>query len=319
MPKKALFKKHFFRSVNFGLFLLLLSLFPSENIYFKDIPQSKGMFIAKEVELPDPPDIPVSSTGLNPPDLTAEAILVLDINSGVKIYTKNEYIRLSPASTTKLMTALVVLDNFQLDDVFTVNSIVKGGRSMGLVKGEQLTVENLLYGALVHSANDAAYTIAANYKTGVAGFVQAMNDKAKILHLDNTRFSNPIGFDDTYQYTTAADLTKLAVVALSDKNIVKIVGTKSITVSDVNFTYFHKLENVNELLGKVAGLTGVKTGYTQNAGEVLVSEVKKNGHQILFVVLKSSDRFGETTQLINWVFENFTWSKPEKIIDTSLM
>ena len=211
------------------------------------------------------------------------------------------------------MTALVAMDVFKLDDVFTVTGIVNSGRVMGLVAGEKITFESLLYGALVHSANDAAYAIAENYPGGVTAFVTAMNNKAKELKLSGTSFANPIGFDDPLQQTTPEDLAKLAIVALSDKTFAKIVGTRAITVSDVNFTYFHDLSNVNELLGKVAGVAGVKTGYTEFAGEILVSEIRKSGQSILIALLKSNDRFGETQKLISWVFENFSWVTPEQL------
>jgi D-alanyl-D-alanine carboxypeptidase len=205
------------------------------------------------------------------------------------------------------MTALIILDKYSLDDVFTVKSVITDGRVMNLVQGEKLTVESLLYGTLVHSANDAAYALAENYPGGVQEFVNQMNKKAKELGLNNTNFTNPVGFDDPNHYTTANDLVALSVYAFQNKTIDKIVSTKSITVSDTTYTYFHELHNVNQLLGKVAGIAGLKTGYTQNAGEVLISVVKKNGESVLFAVLKSADRFGETEKLIDWVFNNFKW------------
>jgi len=184
---------------------------------------------------------------------------------------------------------------------------------MGLVNGEKISFEALLYGSLVHSANDAAYTIAENYPGGIENFVAMMNKKAASLNLTDTHFSNPIGFDDDNQYITARDLAKLTKIALQNKIFAKIVSTKSITVSDVTYTYFHPLSNVNELLGKVSGVSGVKTGFTQTAGEVLVSNVKKNDRDVLFIVLKSQDRFGESEKLINWVFENFAWKKIDEV------
>lgn len=214
---------------------------------------------------------------------------------------------LPPASTTKIMTALVILDRFAPEDIFKVQTLVNSGRVMGLVSGEKITVESLLYGALVHSANDAAYTLAENYPGGIQNFVKAMNEKTKELNLQQTQFTNSIGLDHPGNYTTAQDLGKIAQAALNNKIISKIVATRAITVSDINYSIFHDLKNVNELLGRVAGVAGVKTGFTENAGEVLVSEVKKNDESVLFVVLRSRDRFGETKELINWVFGNFQW------------
>ena len=249
-----------------------------------------------------------------PPSISAEGVLIKDLDSGAVIYSKQSKVKFSPASTTKIMTALIALQNFQLEDILKVKTVIKESRVMGLISGEEITLESLLYGILVHSANDAAFVVAENYDGGVEGFVERMNQEAKKLHLENTHFSNPIGFDNEVQYTTAEDLAKLSQVALKNKIFSKIVGTKSITVSDVHFKYFHELTNVNRLLGKIPGMSGVKTGYTQNAGEVLVSEVKKYGHPVLFVILKSQDRFAETVKLIDWVFANFTWTPIEEII-----
>ena len=253
------------------------------------------------------PPIPVNSSKVPPPDLSAESIVIKDLASLDTLYAKNENKLLFPASTTKVMTALVILDKYNLDEVMAIKTLVNNGRNMNLVSGEQLTVESLLYGTLVHSANDAAYALAENYPGGVEGFVAEMNRKAQSLGLKDTFFTNPVGFDDPRHYTTARDLVTLSVYALQNKIIDKIVSTKSITVSDTSYTYFHELHNVNQLLGKIAGISGLKTGWTENAGEILISSVKKNGHTVLFAVLKSADRFGETVQLIDWVFNNFTW------------
>jgi D-alanyl-D-alanine carboxypeptidase len=178
---------------------------------------------------------------------------------------------------------------------------------MGLVSGEQITIEHLLYGALVESGNDAAYALAEHDSSGVDGFVAKMNAKASSLFLSHTHYQNPIGFDDPAQYTTARDLARLTRIALHNDEINKIVGTVSITVPDITYSIFHPLKNVNQLLGKVAGVTGFKTGTTASAGECLVTTVQRKGHKIIVVVLKSTDRFGESEALINWVYNNFQW------------
>jgi len=271
-----------------------------------------------EVILPSPPPIPIRLTNTSDPVLSAEGILVKDIGSNIILYSKNENEKLAPASTTKIITALVALEHYKLDDILTVQTVITEGKTMGLVKDEQLTAESLLYGALVHSANDAAYTIAENYPGGVTEFVAAMNRKAASIGLSSTSFQNPIGFDDPGQYTTATELARLAMSALKNKIFTKIVGTKSITVSDINFSHFHELKNVNELLGKIPGVSGVKTGYTENAGEILVTEVRKNDKDLLIVLLKSNDRFGETAKLIDWVFQHFKWTEVNSITPTTL-
>ncbi|MBI3379617.1 D-alanyl-D-alanine carboxypeptidase [Candidatus Gottesmanbacteria bacterium] len=309
-----IFRNNLIRIICFAGFAFVLFLFPSPNIYFQTFSSNFTSGDSFNIDLPSPPPIPINITGAVVPDLTAEGVLIIDLPSYMIIHEKNADEKFHPASTTKIITALVALDHFQLDDILTVGRVETEGRVMGLVSGEKLTFESLLYGALVHSANDAAYAIAENYPGGVEKFVEAMNRKTVALHLDNTHFNNPIGFDDDQTYTTPKDLAKLAKVALSNKLVAKIVSTKSITVSDSDFTYFHALTNVNELLGKVAGVAGVKTGYTESGGEILVSEVKKNGRSVLFVVLKSVDRFKETKDLIDWVFGNFAWKNITEII-----
>lgn len=308
---------HLIRILIFAGFTLLLFLFPAPNIYFQSFTNGSAVTKTLEVDIPDSPPIPVNVNGQNAPDITAEGIIIMDLPSNIVIYQKNASDRFSPASTTKIITALVALDHYKLDDILEVKRVEREGRTMGLVTGEKLTFESLLYGALVHSANDAAATIAENYPAGLAKFVEIMNQKAVALHLNNTHFANPVGFDNEQNYTTPVDLAKLAKVALNNKLIAKIVSTKSITVSDESFTYFHPLVNVNELLGKVPGVAGVKTGYTENGGEILVTEVKKDNRSVLFVVLKSKDRFAETTVLIDWVFRNFAWKNIGDVIPTN--
>lgn len=300
-------KKNRGRILLWCLIVFLLALFPFPNPYFQQIAKSRGLNLPDEYVLPPPPPIPIRTGGKNAPDISAKGVLIKDLPSGLILFSKDETAKHEPASTTKIITALVILDQFKPDDIMTVKTVVKEGRVMGLVANEKITVESLLYGILVHSANDAAWTLAENYPGGMEKFVEAMNEKAKSLALVNTHFTNPAGFDDDNQYTTATDLAKLAQAGLSNKYFTKIVGTKSITVSDVDFINFHELRNVNELLGKIPGVAGVKTGFTQTAGEILVTEVKKNGQSVLFVLLKSSDRFGETQALIGWVFGNFIW------------
>lgn len=311
-------KKHRNRVILFLLFLFLLSLFPSPNVYFYTPPKLQGYALPQKSILPSPPQIPVNVTQILPPDLTAAAILVKDISSGVVLYAKNENERLAPASTSKIMTSLISLNHYKLDDVLTVKTVITDGKTMGLISGEKMTAENLLYAALVDSANDAAYTLADNYPGGVERFVSEMNRIAKEMGLVNTHFQNPIGFDDENQYTTATELAKQALAGLRNPIFTKMVGTKEITVSDINYQYFYDLRNVNELLGKIPGVAGVKTGFTDGAGEVLVSEVKRDNHRILIVILKSADRFGETQKMMNWVFDNFQWKDIQDVPSLSV-
>jgi D-alanyl-D-alanine carboxypeptidase (penicillin-binding protein 5/6) len=254
--------------------------------------------------------LPYNHTGVAAPDLTARSALVVDFDSGAIIYQKNAQATHLPASTTKIMTALVALDNYQLDQVLVVPELDYEGQDIRLQLGEQLTLENLLYALLVASANDAAETLAANYPQGRAAFIAAMNQKAADLSLENTHFVNPTGFDESGQYTTPFDLVKLARELLSNPLLARVVATERTEVYNLDQTIVHPISNINQLLGQVVGLKGVKTGWTTNAGECLTTYVERDGTKIITVVLGSEDRFGETKQLINWVYNNFVWQVP---------
>lgn len=289
-------------------FFLLLT--PGQNTYttFKDVIVPDVHRLPFPVTEPAP--YPVNQTDVYPGmEVTATAVAVYDIDSGVYLYKRNELMPLEPASTTKILSALVALDYYKLDDVLTVKQLMNDGQNMHLVAGERMTVENLLFGTLVESANDAVYTLAENYPGGVDKFVNVMNQKAKALHLDSSRFTNPVGFDDPNHIMTALDLVRLASYVLTNPTIAMMVAIPQITISDVTHTYFHSLSNVNQLLGKIPGVGGIKTGWTEEAGENLVTLVERNDHRIIIVILKSQDRFGDTKRVIDWVFANYQWQR----------
>lgn len=294
--------KIFYLFILAGFFLW----YPGQNIYTVNQENTKTVY-RLPIAVPTPAPYPVNATGIYPgPEISAGGVVILDIDSGITLFKRNEDELLGPASTTKIMTALVALDHYNLDDVVTVKTVING-QTIGLISGERITVENLLYGALIASGNDAAYALAENYPGGVEKFVAAMNTKAQDLHLTKSSFTNPVGFDDPGHKMTPMDLARLAMVALTNKTIAKMVAIPQITISDVTHTYFHSLKNVNELLGKIPGVGGIKTGWTEEAGENLVTLVERNGHRIILVVLHSKDRFADTTNLIDWVFGNYRW------------
>jgi D-alanyl-D-alanine carboxypeptidase len=236
------------------------------------------------------------------PEISAEGIYLVDLPSFTPVFSRNENGKLFPASTTKILTALVAYDVYKPDQVVTVKRTIDEGQLMGLVVGEKITIENLLYGMLVYSGNDAAYVLADHY--GYDKFIDLMNKKAESLGMKNSHFANSNGLDVQSQYSTAFDLSLAARQLLKNPFLSKIVSTKEITISDVDFKYFHQLTNVNKLLGEIQGLGGLKTGYTEEAGENLVSFYKKNGHQFVIVILKSLDRFNDTRNIIKWIDEN---------------
>lgn len=257
-------------------------------------------------KLPENPTLKNDSTSF--PVLSAQGAVAIDLISGVTLYEKNSSAQLLPASTTKIVTALVALDAYKLDQVLTVPKGVNvEGQKIGLYVGEQMRVEDMLYALLVYSANDAAMTLALDYPGGYEAFINAMNQKAKNLSMVNSHFENPVGLDGISQTTTAKDLLRVSEVAMRNPVFSKIVGTKSITITDVAGKSKYYLVNVNELLGSVPGVMGVKTGWTENARENLVTYLERDGHKIIIVILGSQDRFGETKELINWIFNNYIW------------
>ncbi|MCX6705160.1 MAG: D-alanyl-D-alanine carboxypeptidase [Candidatus Woesebacteria bacterium] len=265
------------------------------------------------------PPLPVLGLNSTFPILSAQGALAVDLNSGVNLYEKNPDIKLLPASTTKIVTALVALDSYPLDQIVTIGKINVIGQKMGLSKGEQITVENLLYGLLVYSANDAAEALATNYcaprsfsEVGSCGrdvFIVAMNQKAKNLSMINSNFQNPAGLDGSNQITTAKDLIRVSEVAMRIPAFSKIVSTKTVSFTDVSGKIKYNIKNINELLGAVPGVMGVKTGWTENARENLVTYIERDEHKVMIAVLGSQDRFGETKELIDWIFANYQWQE----------
>lgn len=241
------------------------------------------------------------------PAVSATAVLAADLDSGFVFFAKDPDKRVPIASTTKMITALVASERFQLSDVLTVPDLSSvSGSTMGLKAGETLTLRSLLYGLLLNSGNDAAFTIAANYPGGASAFIDAMNKKADELKLTNTRFDNPAGFDSPGHFSSASDLAKIASLIPENVRLGRIVATKEAEVASVDRSVVHYLKNLNKLLD-APGVLGIKTGTTPLAKENLVGLIERDGHRVLTVVLGSNDRFNETEKLVDWVYSNFTW------------
>lgn len=291
--------------------LLLALLYPGHNA-LQTIVINKGPI--KSYPLPSiAPSRYPQNDGVNAPYVSARSVVVQDAVSKTMMYSKNPDTLLMPASITKVMTALVALDYWS--DPETVVEVKNEDRAIGqtikLEKGERITLNNILYGLLVHSGNDAALAVADNYPGGYSAFVTAMNQKAKDLHLDHTTFKNPSGVEQYGHLTSSRDLAVLAASALQNPIIAKMAETKYIVVTDVTGTIIHDLESTNELLGVIPGLKGLKTGWTTLSGECLVSYIDRDGHKIIVVVLGSLDRFGDTTKLVDWAYRHHNWITPE--------
>lgn len=292
----------------FFFFTFLLLFYPGASYYYNLFAYNRDLFVNVpyhyRLTLRQAPSLKTNTQ----PAITAEGAFVVDLPTFTPLFERNAKEKLLPASTTKIITTLVAYDLYKPDDVVTVKRVQTEGQVMGLVHGEQITVENLLYGALVHSGNDAAWALADHDPKGFDDFISRMNKKATQLGMSSSNFRNPAGLDDYSQLTTPYDLALAARALLRNPLLRKIVGTKEITIADIDFQTFHKLSNVNQLLGEVAGVGGLKTGYTENAGENLVSFYKKNGHEFLVVILKSQDRFADTKSVLSWIDSNIEYA-----------
>lgn len=242
-----------------------------------------------------------------PPATSAKAMLLLEAESGTVLAAHNADERLPMASTTKIMTALVVLEQLPLALTVTVPAEAVGteGSSIYLYKGEQITVQTLLYALLLSSANDAAATLAIATAGSIADFCALMNAKAAALALNNTHFCNPHGLPDEEHYTSARDLARLSAAALQNEVFAKIVATKRYTAPQNGTGATRLFINHNRLLQQVEGAVGVKTGFTRAAGRCLVSAAHRDKMTLIAVTLNAPDDWKDHAALQEWGFAHF--------------
>lgn len=257
-----------------------------------------------------------NSSTLEPSSINSRSCVVFDRNSHMILYGKNEQKQVKMASTTKIMTAIVVIENCNLNDTIEVSkkAASTGGSRLGLKTGDKITVKDLLYGLMLVSGNDAAVALAEHVGGDIQGFANLMNNKANELGLTNTHYESPHGLDSDGHYTTAYELAKLADYALKNETFFKIVGTKNYTVT-IN-GYSKSLSNTNELLGTLNGIYGVKTGFTNGANRCLVTSCKRGDMDIICVVLGADTknyRTKDSIKLIEYAFNNFTYINANEI------
>ena len=237
-----------------------------------------------------------------PPDISAVSVLVYDVESGRELMEKAAHLQVSPASLAKLMTALLVLERDQLSERVTIRqSDLIGEATMGLNAGEELRVEELLWGLLIPSGNDAAMALARHHAGQVEAFVEQMNLRAGDLGMHDTLFQNPNGFDADGQVSSARDLLTLVKVLWAYPLFREIVGTSTTTVAK------RELQSTNRLLGSFPGVNGVKTGTTHRSGQSLIAGVEENGHQLFALVLGSVDRYHDMRLVLQAVQGNYSW------------
>ena len=300
----------------FGFFLLSLPGYSQWQV--TEISPPAPLVAGYELNL-SKADIPIKPVDVKEPVITAKAGFAFDADSAVTLFAKNADQPFMPASTTKIMTAIVALENYDPTDRITIkDEYLSIGSKSDLVAGETLTVAEVIKALLISSGNDAALALGQHDKQGYNHFVDLMNQKAKELHLENTHFSNVSGVEQSDHFISARDLGFLTKTALENPIFAGIVSTPQTTITNTDGTIIHQFENTNQLLGEIPGVDGVKTGWTQKAGECLVTSISRQGHRVIVVLLDSTDRFGESTALINWIFKHYTWGAfPADVIPRS--
>lgn len=238
------------------------------------------------------------------PSVYARSAILIEIETGRVLYEKQADLKIPMASTTKIMTAMIVLERAKLDDIVTVSKKAASteGSSMKLKEGEQLTVMGLLYGLMLKSGNDAAVALAEHVAGNIKDFCAIMNDKAKIIGANNTNFVTPHGLDHDNHYTTASDLALITCEALKNSTFREIIATKYITIDG------HTLSNINNLLYANNGIDGVKTGFTQKAGRCIVITAERDGMRIVGVILgcnSKNERTSDGLKITNYAFNNY--------------
>lgn len=300
--------------LSLGLFLIFCGiiawvLFPSlvkNETSFSPIPSFLTISNNKEASTLDlwlPKVINIFFQEKNAPDLTAQSAILFDEDSQKTLYERDPTKRLPMASLTKVMTAVIALEHKKISDEYFVhqNDLV-GEDVMGLSEGEVLSLNDLLYGLILHSGNDAAEVLASNFEGGRDAFIKAMNDKAISLGLKNTHFTNPTGLEgDGKQYTTAYDLMVITRYALANfPQFAQVVQTFDY---DIPYSNQHKefyLENETNLLTSYPGVKGIKTGYTPEAGLCLITYLDYQGKHIIGVLLGSENRRDEMKELLDF-------------------
>lgn len=259
------------------------------------------------------PDLTVKPNKQNPPPFTARAAIAYDLTQNTLIYQNNMEKRLPIASLTKVMTAVIAIENMDLNSKLTVSKSAAeiGEGTMGLGEGEIHTLEDLLYGLLLQSGNDAAETIAQGSKFGRENFIHLMNKKAEDMGLSNTRFTNPSGLQgDGEQYSTVKELLVLTRYALQKEEFARIVATYQHDIPQSSEHKGYTLYNETNLLTTYPGVKGVKTGFTDEAGMCLITYLEYKGNKIISILLNSENRRSEMKDLLDYSLFSLNTTPP---------
>jgi len=321
----------------------LLSLYIGAALYSPDLASSNIHVIpwSENVNIEEMSNFAKKKPENIAPLIDAKAAIAVDMKNGMILYEKNIHEKMSIASLTKLMTTILIIEENDPAEIVTITNYASKteGSKIWLTAGEKITIENLLYAALINSANDAA-TALAEFNSGgkIKDFVIKMNKKAEALNLYSTHFVNPTGLDDlnfleeqpekteddiaakdsslqkpdildtNSNYSTAYDLALLGKYAWGKSIIRRAVSKKELEISSTNEKITHKLKTTNDLLNSYLKVLGLKTGTTDGAGECLIAIIQNdNGNDIMTVVLNSPSRYKETKILTDWVFRSYQW------------
>lgn len=307
-----MFKFRFDQYIALALVVVLLLISTRQTQSPLPAPQAQADLI-EMADLPlltlEDPELAAASFSAS---LSAQAVLAVDLDSAAFLLAKNEDQFLAPASTTKIMTALVAQDLYQLDEVVTVREdVFSVGHTIGFKPGEQLTVRALLKALLINSGNDAAVILAQHHPQGEVGFMVAMNQKAQELNLNQTSLINPAGLDAAAHYTTAFELSLMARELMKNEFFRQLVKTKEAQITDVSGQDQYYLYNTNQLLATIPDVVGIKTGTTDLAGEALVTQINREvlgkKRRVLVVILGSQNRYQDARATIDWIFSHYQW------------
>ena len=290
--------------------IFIISVFPS---YADDENELEEVVIEEN----EKEEIEAGANSDAKPTINSRRYAIYDRLSGRCIYGKDENKETAMASTTKIMSIIIVVEKCNLSDTVTITAKAAGtgGSRLGLHTDDKITVIDLLYGLMLRSGNDAAVALAIHTAGSIERFADLMNQKAEELGLTNTHFVTPHGLDNPDHYTTAYELAKITDYALKNETIAKIVKTKIATIN-INGSPM-QINNTNELLGNVDGVYGVKTGFTNNAGRCLVTSVKRGDMDLIIVVLGADtrkDRARDSIKLIEYAYKRFYTVNVEEMI-----
>lgn len=307
----------FISSIIYSICLLLLSLSSMQS--YTALLSDTAPFNKAVSSIPKPQNISaeklgISSDAATPSSIHAKAYCLIDADSGQLLLGHNENQKMPMASTTKIMTSIIALEQGNMNDIVTTSSYAASmpDVQLNMQKGEKFRLKDLMYSLMLESHNDTAVAIAEHIGGSVEGFAALMNDKAAELGCKDTHFVTPNGLDNDKHYTTASDLCKIAAYAVQSKKFLQIIQTPSYSFMNTDNTRSYSVHNKDAFLTSYKGAIGIKTGFTGNAGYCFVGAAKRKGTTLISSVLacgwppNKSFKWADTTALMNYGFDKFT-------------